>query len=598
MSELFQNMMEPAVKPVRQMGALLRDYGPGKARADGLAAMTVAVVAIPQAMAFAMIAGVSPIVGLYGVIVQGIVGGLLVSSNHLVVGPSNTISLLTAAVATRFVGAGDPASVYLATVVGLSLVSGVIQIAFASAHLGTLFRYVSHSVIVGFTAGAGILIIAKQVPAFFGLAPGPVENPLPGLLGILQEVAPAAGGWNGAVLAISLVSLGVMLLARRVSSLVPAPLLAVLAGVGMVWLFGWEAADERVVGPLPRALPGFALPEIGWRGAQDMLIGGLAIALQGMMESVSIGKSIAQRTEDRIDPNQEFFALGATNLVSSFFGCFPGTGSFSRSALNYTAGARTKLAGVYASVLVAVALILLAPFGRYLPLASLAAILFVVGYQLIDWRHILRLIRTSGSDAAVCLATFAATLLTHLEYAIFVGIFLNLALYMRRAGELHMAEMVRTPAGPFEEKPVEDRSGQRQVMFLQVEGDLFFALADQLQDRLGAIARGGTRVVILRLKRTHVIDATVLGVLERFVDRMHAKGGHVLLCGVRGELMARMQGYGLVDRIGRENIFEPDYGVFTSAKRALARARVLVGSSIDIERELGDDELEGWAYQI
>ena len=190
-----------------------------------------------------------------------------------------------------------------------------------------------------------------------------------------------------------------------------------------------------------------------------------------------------------------------------------------------------------------------------------------------DWRYFRRVARTSRGDFAVLIGTFLATLLVPLAYAVFVGIALNLALYLRKASHLHMHEMVDTPAGPFIERPVSDRHGSRRVMFLQLEGDLFFGLADELGDRLSALGRSGVRVVVLRLKRTHSIDSTVLSVLEDFVKQMRDRDAYVLLCGVRPELKERLDAFGITALIGDEHTFEVGYGVFSSAKRALQRAR-------------------------
>jgi SulP family sulfate permease len=264
------------------------------------------------------------------------------------------------------------------------------------------------------------------------------------------------------------------------------------------------------------------------------------------------------------------------------------------------AGAQTRFAGAMLSIIVALTVLVAGGLARFIPLASLAAILFVVAYGLIDWRYFRRVLHTDRADGWVCGLTFAATLLIPLEYAVFVGVFFNLALYLRRASRLHMAEMVRTPAGPFQERPLRDRIGEQPVMFLQLEGDLFFGVADELQSRLNKIANSPVRVVVLRMKRTHFVDSTVLHVLEQFAENMKSRDRHVLLCGIDAELIDRLQSYGLVDQIGPENIFRTRYGVFTSAKMALRRAEQLVGHSIDTDTLTDEDldDTEGWTYVI
>lgn len=589
---------QPFASPMRQLAQTVRTYRWPTFRHDLLAGLTVAVVEIPQAMAYAYIAGVPPQYGIYTSIVQGFLGALFASNDHLATGPTNTQSLLIFAAASQIVGPGAGGAheaLYLQVVIGLTLVKGLIQLVFAAARMGNLVRYVSTSVIIGFTAGAGVLIAVGQLPAFLGVA---ADGSGPGVIGAVSALLPHLGDINALALGVGGAALAIVLGARLVSPLVPGPLLAVVLPAAAVWALGWDDGRVALVGDLPGGLPGFAVPALSLDQAEAMLSGAFALALLGMIETVSIGKSIASHSGQRISANQEFFAQGLANVVGSFFQNIAGSGSFTRSALNYMAGGRTRLAGVYNAGFVAAIFLLLAPQARYIPLASLAAILFVVAYGLIDWKAIRRIVRAGKSDAIVCLITFLAALLLPLAYAIYVGIFLNLALYLRRASQLHMAEMVRTSGGPFHERPITDRAGEKKVIFLSIEGDLFFGVADEMQDRLTELANSGVRVVILRLKRTHSIDATVQAVLERFVAQMHAKGGHVLLCGVKPELMERFRRYGLVAQLGEDNVFEAGFGVFTSAKRALQRARILVGVSLDADQVGEINETEGWAYEI
>ncbi len=210
----------------------------------------------------------------------------------------------------------------------------------------------------------------------------------------------------------------------------------------------------------------------------------------------------------------------------------------------------------------------------------------------------MRVARSNRRDAVVCAITFFATLVLPLAWAIHVGILINIALYVQRTSRLHAAEMVRTPAGPFIEKPIPDRAGNQRVMFLGVEGELFFGIADELERKLSSLASGGVRVFILRLKRTHSIDSTVLQVLDRFAQHLNEHDGHLILCGVRDDLLEVIRRYGLNRTIGDENIFEAGFGVFTSAKRALARAQELIDESIDLDAIDGEDDLEGWSYEI
>lgn len=582
-------------RPFAPLFESLRGYSGDRLRGDLMAGLTGSVLAIPQAMAYALIAGVDPIYGLYGAVIQTVIAAALSSSNYLAVGPTNAISLLTASVIARLTGMDGPE--YLTAAAALSLLAGLIQLAFAAARLGNLTRYVSSPVIIGFTAGAGTLIVAKQIPNFLGVPGSRLSDQLPGLVGIIQQTAPRLGDTDWRAVAAGSVGLVVMIGATKFSRKLPAALLSVVSASALVAVMGWSDGDLRRVGALPVEFPVLSVPLLSWGQWQAIIGGALAVALLSMLESVSIAKSLAHRTGERIDANREFVALGAANVLSSAAGCFPAAGSFTRSALNRVAGGRTRLANGFNSMFVVVIIVLVAPLGEYLPLAALAAMLFVIGFSLVDYRAILHMARSSRSDLVVCLATFSAALLTHLEYAIFIGVFLNLGMYIRHAGRLHLAEMVPAQGStPFIERPLSGQHGGSQVMFLQMEGDLFFGVADDLQDELFRLIHKGTRIIILRLKRTHSMDASILGVLERVHKALRERDGQLLICGVRAEVLEKIERYGLSAKIGQENIFPASSGVFNSAKLAIARAKVLAAHSLNLD----DADFEGsaWHYEI
>jgi SulP family sulfate permease len=612
-ARLIRLMMHHPVQTVlsiaRQPLDAARDYSLAKLRSDVVAGLTVSVVAVPQSMAYAEIAGVPLEYGLYTVIIQCLIGSLFNSQKFLSVGPINTQSLLVFATVAAILEPGTPG--FLEAVIALTLIKGLMQMTMAALSLGNLVRYVSRSVIVGFTAGAGVLIASKQIKNFLSVSPVQPEelgDRMPGLIGIFRSLIPVLDQAQWQSIVLGLVALGLVVGARLIHRLVPGPLLAVVFAGAIVAVMGWADSGVFLVEQLPQALPGFTLPRINWGQAEALLAGAVALSLLGLMEAYSIGQTIAARTGQRISANQELLSQGFTNFVSSFFRCIPGSGSFSRSALNYYAGARTLFAGVFNSIFVAVIFLAFGPLATYVPMAALAAILFVIAYGLIDWQAFLRMKRSNRADAIVCAATFVFTLLLPLQYAVFVGIALNIALYLRRASRLHMREMVRSQGGPFQERPITDATGRSSVVFLSLEGDLFFGVADELADQLNQAAGSGVRVVILRLKRTHMIDATVLSVLESFVRTMRERDGYVVLCGLTEEMHRVIQRYGLEAMIGPENVFETRFGVFASARAALARARDLVGHSIDAGSVLDEDEAQAerrdlprdgaWYYQI
>lgn len=546
-------------------------YRRGDLPHDLVAGCTVSVVDLPQSMAFAVIAGVPPVYGIYTAIFLGFFGALFSSSRYLAVGATNTQSLLIAAVVTRIT---DDPEVYLRLVIALGLIKGVIQLAFAAARLGRLVRYVSGSVMIGFTAGAGVLIFLEQVPSFLGLGEPLSISALPGAMGRLHDTLAGVGASQGSVIAIGIGALAVLIVAKRLPAWVPGPLIAVAGGALAVRLLD---LDVPTIGWLPGELPTPGLPRVSLGEIEALFAGALALALLGMLESVAIAKSIARRTGQQISADQEFFGQGVANAAGSLFQCMPGSGSFSRTALQYQVGARSRFANVARAGFNALFFLLLAPLASHIPLVVLAAILIHVSVSLIDLRTIGRIVRTSRGDAAVCVATFASTLVLPLAYAIYLGVFLNLVLYLRQATLLRLAHLVQT-GGAFHESPVErigpDEDG---IYMMQIDGDLFFGIEDEMTTRLRELEKSKVQVAVFRLKRTHYIDSNLLLAFEQFVETMHAQHRHVVFCGVRPSVLRQMQSIGLFAQVGEDNVFAARHGAFSGARIALDRARALIG---------------------
>ncbi|NOY91095.1 MAG: SulP family inorganic anion transporter [Deltaproteobacteria bacterium] len=598
----LRTLLRPLAPPVRT----LREYRLRDLPHDLIAGLTVSAVDLPQSMAFALIAGVPPIYGLYTAMVLALLGALFTSSRFLSVGPTNTQSLLVASIVAHVYGVHDMHYVYL--VIALTGIKGVIQLAFAAARMGDLVRYVSRSVMLGFTAGAGVLILVEQFPSFLGVGVARAGHSLPGVLGAAQRLAPELGHVDLRSVGVGVATLVIVLGAKAIWRRAPGPLFAIVGAAVWVWAMGWVGTDMRLVPPMPHGLPHFELPRLGfgvapqrieWRELEALLGGALALAVLGMLESVAIAKSIAVRTGQRISANQEFFSQGFANLVGSFFLCMPGSGSFSRTALQYEAGARTRVASVFCAAFNALFFVLLAPLAHFIPLAALAAILFVVAVGLIDLRALARIGRTSRAELGVAGVTFLSALVVPLSYAIYVGIFLSLALYLRQASRLRAIEMLPTDSGVFVERALCDQSGASDILLLQLEGDLFFGVADELADRFAALVQAPVQAVVIRMKRTHVVDASVLAVFERFVRDMQERKCHVLICGLSPALLASFEAFGLTELLGPENLFETRRGIFESTTRALDRAQTLVGKPAPSAPPVAlgtDDEGTDWAY--
>lgn len=552
-------------------------YSATALRHDLLAGCSVALVAIPQAMAYAIVAGVPPEYGLYTLIIHCTLGGLLNASGLIALGPVNTQSLLVASVVSHLSMADSAltpdqqAAAYLQLVVALTFVKGVVQLALAAAHMASLVKYVSNSVVIGFTSGAGVLIACGQLPEFLGIDVSQVPRHLPGLAGTFEQVSFSVWEVNGNAVLIGLISLATALLARY-TKLISGPIMAVIVAVACVWLFGWTQADIPLLEPLMLSLPRWTFPVGSVQQFESLLASGLAVSVLTILENHSVSKSIATERGERVSANAELAAQGWIHLLSSFFQCIPGSVSLSRSALNVYAGAQTRMAGVYCALVCGGLMWFLAPLAGYIPYSSLAAMLIVVGFRLFDWRYFRYALRADFGEAIVLCGTFGATLLLPLHYAIFLGVFLSLTVYLRRASQLQLVELIPTTDGKFIERPFNPEQTDKDFLFLQLEGDLFFGIADELEEKLSLVAASKAQVVLFRLKRTRIVDSSCLGVFEHFIVQVQQRQGHVLLCGAKQELLEKLDQFGLLKLVGQENVFPTTEGIFASARQGMQRA--------------------------
>lgn len=418
-------MTRPRAGTGRLLPSWLEGYHRGLLREDVVAGLTVAVLLVPQAMAYAALAGLPPVTGLYAATLPVAVYALLGSSGQLAVGPVAIVSLLTAsAVAPR---AGDPGEA-VAVAGLLALMVGVLQLALGLARLGRLANVLTHPVIVGFTSAAAIVIALTQLRDLLGLDVPRSENAvtaLTGVLGGLGELSP----WTAVT---GLASVGVLLAARRVAPRLPGPLVLLVAAIGVSALLGFDRLGIPVVGDIPGGLPTPSWPSVHLGLAAQLLPAALSIALIGYAEGLSVARAIARDTGDRIGANRELVAVGAANAAAATVQAFPVAGGFSRSAVNHQAGARTPLAGLVTAGLIALVAVALTPLLYHLPRAALAAVIVVAVARLVNLGEVRRLLRVDVPSGAVAVTTFAATLLIGVEPGLGVGVVAGLALRLGR----------------------------------------------------------------------------------------------------------------------------------------------------------------------
>jgi sulfate permease, SulP family len=578
----------------------LRTYSWRSLRLDVVAGLTVAAVAVPQAMAYASIAELPPQYGLYTAIIMTAAGALFDSSRQLINGPTNAISIALLS-ALAFV---EPAGEKLPMAMLLALLMGCIQIGITLFRLGDLTRYISQAVIVGFTLGAAVLIVLDQVKHLVGLPSKglPSEHFLTRFYLTLTEHDPwRLAPWHLPTVLIGLSTIGGVLLLRwlgtRLRVALPDLLIMLALMALSVWYFDLKQGGVHVVGDIPSHLPAFEVPHASWARIRDLSGSALAIAVLGLLEAIAMAKAIAARTGQKLDINQQCLSEGMANLTGSFFQCIPGSGSLTRSNINVQAGAVSQWSGVFSAAAVALTVILLAPYAYYIPRTSLAAILLMSAWRLVDRKQLVFHLRTTRFDAGIVIATALAAVFVSVEFCILIGVFLSFVLFVPRAAHIHLTELIVDRERVLTERSDSDVPCTR-ILIFDLEGELFFGSAPDLERHFETIARrvqDGIRVVVLRVKRARNPDAVCLERLGRFIDMMEGRGITVLLCGVRPDFAQVLHASGLYKRLGNDRVFLEVAGPSSSTLAAVRKAYDFLGGNIcstcPRQQEMGKDVL-------
>ncbi len=583
--------------------ASLRGYDRSALCADLGSGLTVAAVAVPQAMAYAMVIGLPPHYGLYTATVMTAVGALFDPSKLLINGPTNAISIAVLS-ALLIV----PEAERVSAAILLALMVGVIQTGITLLRLGDLTRFISHAVIVGFTVGAAALLIIEQIPQMFGLEGAAGEHVLVRSYRTLAGVH-TGNPWE---MLLGLGTVALILSIRRSNRWIRGrggprlpELLPALVGAGIaVSLFDLEAAGVRVIGSIPAGLPSFAVPEVLWPRVRNLAGDAMAIALLGLLEAIAMAKAIASKTGESIDMNQQCLSEGLANLAGSFFQCFPGSGSLTRSMVNREAGARSQWSGVIAAAAVALTVVLFAPYAALIPRASLAAILVVIALRMIDREELRYYLRTTRGDAGVVAVTAISAVVISIEFCILIGIFLSFVLYVPRAARVQLTELVL--GGDRTIRPrAEGDTVCTKLLLYNLEGELFFGAAPELESALRGIEsrvdQSGVRALILRCREVRNPDASCIRLLDDFVARVAARGVHLLLCGVRLDLYQALDRSGSAARLGPESLLRERPKAWTGIHDAVARAQARLVADLCEKcplRQNSREARESWYYMI
>lgn len=523
-------------------------------RSDIIAGLTGAIIVLPQGVAFAIIAGLPPQYGLYSAIVPAIIAALFGSSHHLISGPTTAISIVIFTTISPLAAPLSPE--YISMVLTLTFLAGLFQFGLGVARLGALVNFVSHSVVVGFTAGAAVLIATSQMSNIIGVTVPQKHSFIHIWVDVLSRISEA----NLYVLSIAIVTLLVAVAFKVMLPRWPGMLVGMIAGSVMAVFLNASEHGVRLVGALPAHLPPLSHPDLTTASLRQLAPAALAVAMLGLAEAVSIARSVATKSEQRIDSNQEFIGQGLSNIVGSFFSSYAASGSFTRTGVNFSAGAKTPMAAVFAAVSLALILLLIAPLTAYLPIPAMAGILLLVAYSLIDMHHIRRIIRTSRPEAVILLITFLSTLLVELEFAIYVGVILSLLLYLNRTSHPHFVTMVPNPESkrrsfinilhsPMLECP--------QLKVIRIDGSIFFGAVNHIAEEIDKLRKQAPEQchILVIGSGINFIDVAGCEMLATEAHSLHLTGGKLYLSNLKSEVLEVLRRGGYLKQIGEENIF-------------------------------------------
>jgi SulP family sulfate permease len=559
----------------------LRTYTPTTFRRDLFAGVTVAAVAVPQAMAYASIFGMPVQYGLYTAIVMTAVGALLDSSKQLINGPTNAISIaMLSALAVVPSEQRIPAAMMMAALIG------ALQTGITLLRLGDLSRYISHAVIVGFTGGASVLLVLDQLKNVLGIpAKGEQDDHFVKRFYLtMTSGEPVHLPTLWVALGTIAAALALRWLNRRYRLGLPELLLAIVAAAVCVWWWdlGSTEIGVKLIEKVPRRLPSFELPLWDWTLVRALAPSALAVGMLGLLEAIAMAKSIAAKTGQKLDVNQQCLSEGLANLTGSFFQCFPGSGSLTRSYINHQAGAATQWSGVICAGMVALTVLALAPLAQFIPKAALAGVLMVTATRMVDVAGIKYHCRATRFDAVIVAATALSAVFVSVEFCILVGTVLSFLMYVPRAARIEMTELVMGGEHRIRERTAVDAACPL-IAIYSFEGELFFGSGPEFESHLEAIEERlepTTRVLVLRVKYVRNPDAVCMHLLKEFVDRVSARGVAICLSGVRDGLYHTLDRVGIVEQLGEDRLFREAPQVWTSTAVAIDWAHEQLGGEL------------------
>lgn len=530
----------------------LRDAGTLKA--DLMAGLTVALILIPQSMAYASLAGLPPYFGLYASFLPVMIAAIFGSSRQLATGPVAVVSLMTAA-ALEPLASGSPEN-YLAYALLLALMVGLFQLSLGLFKLGVLVDFLSHPVVIGFTNAAALIIATSQLGKLFGVSVPKAEHHYETVWYTIQA---AFENTHFLTLAMGILAIAIMYFLRKFASKLPNVLIAVVVTTFLSIFIGFEEKGGAVVGSVPQGLPPFTFPVIDLPIMFQLGTAAMTIALIGFMEAISIAKAMAAESRQRLDPDQELVGQGLSNIVSSMTNGYPVSGSFSRSAVNFSAGALTGFSSVVTGVVVGITLLFLTPLLYHLPQATLGAVIIMAVLNLIKIKEVIHAWTVEPHDGWVAVITFGLTLVfaPHLDKGILIGVVLSLGLFVFRTMRPRFVEVAIHPDGTLRDVNFFDLPTSPEVVIVRMDMSLYFANAGYLETRILKLVaeRPDLKFLILDAQGINSIDSTGEDVLETLAARLKSNGIQIMLVRGKLQIIDKLDKSGLLDIIGRDWVF-------------------------------------------
>lgn len=597
----------------------LKGYNWSLFRSDAFAAVSVALLTVPQSMAYALLAGLPISCGIFAAIYSSLIAALFGSSKHLIVGPSNAIAILVQAGTSeilyayyRHLTGTERDWMCIQILTQIAFIVGLFQLLAVGLKLGKITHFVSHAVVVGYVVGAAAAVLVSQTFTLLG-----IPN-LPGIHSIYERGYYLATHLDAVHLPTAIIgafSFIFLVTLRRVYPKLPSALIMLVLASLLVkvleitfisdaFSFFDPYADEELnavmlvgdTGSLSDVWPLVGLPYFDFRDMNILLPVAFAVALLSLMESSSIAKTIAASSGQKLSSNQEILGLGLGNLTSSLIGAMPVSASASRTCLNFNNGAQTRVAAVLNAIFVAILLVLLNAYISLIPLAALSALLFVTATTIVNRKHLLICLKATRSDAIVLLVTALSCIFFSFDMAFYIGVSTSIMFYLRKAGLPQLVEFEVDDSGELVNVDYCEIHNHRAIRIIKVEGELFFGAADLFQSTLKTLAKDDirTKVIILQLKNARDIDATACLALQQLHDYLKKSNRYLIACGITQQVWDVLNDSGLLEQFGKDNLFifderHPHHYLH----KALQRANELVNEakSTEIGQEHGNERI-------